>query len=108
MRLTIGHLDSIEDTLWQREAITARWDGDRSDFVIRGDAEGNEFNGIFTGKGGEHDLAFQIEDMGPARLVWRGYTSSADVCLLESENVECCLTMFLDSWVGIVPLFSES
>ncbi len=108
MRLTIGQLDSAEDALWQREALTASWDSEKSDLVIRGDMDNQALTAAAAGMMENRRLAFQIEDTGKARLVWRGYVNCADLLLLESDEVECCLTMFLDGWVGIVPLFSNS
>jgi len=104
MRVTIGPLDGVEDTLWEDEAITAIWDSERDEFVIRGDGDTR----APASQAKNPRLAVQIEETGAGRLMWRGYVNAADLLWFETEQVECCLTMFMEGWVGIVPLFSTS
>jgi len=44
MKVTLSELDNMEDTLWEGEALTASWDSDRSEFVIRGDMDNRALN----------------------------------------------------------------
>lgn len=108
MKVTIEDFEDVERSLWEGEALTASWDGDQGELVIRGDAQSRALTGVLNTMVEKRKLAIEIEDTGPGRLVWRGYLGSAEFLSFEEEKVECCLIMMLDDWFGIVPLFSKS
>ncbi len=108
MKVTIVQYDNAEDALWEGEALSASWDSDRGEFVIRGDADNMACAGIVTSLAERRKLLVEIEDTGPGQLVWRGYVGSAEFLTFDSDEVECCLVMLLDDWFGIIPQFSTS
>jgi len=108
MKVTIEDFEDAERSLWEGEALTATWDSDQGELVIRGDAQSRALTGVLNSMVEKRKLAIEIEDTGPGRLVWRGYLGSAEFLSFEEEKVECCLIMMLDDWFGIVPLFSSS
>ena len=108
MKVTIVQLDDMEDVLLEGEAIMARWDNEKGEFVIRGDRDNQGFTGVVASMAGRRKILVEIEDTGPGRLVWRGYVGSANFLSFDSDEVECCLIMLLDDWFGIVPQFSSS
>ncbi len=107
MKATISHLDNGENTLWEGEVLSANWDGDRGEFVIRGDADSQAFTAFVTSMLEKHRLSIGIEDTDATQLVWRGYVGSAKFQAYEAEQVECSLTVTLDDWFGIFPEYSS-
>jgi len=108
MKVTIVQLDDMEDVLLEGEALMAKWDNEKGEFVIRGDRNNQGFTGVVASMAERRKVLVEIEDTGPGRLVWRGYVGSAKFLSFDSEEVECCLIMLLDDWFGIVPQFSSS
>jgi len=108
MKVTIVQLDDTEDVLLEGEALMASWDNEKGEFVIRGDRDNQGYAGVVASMAGRRKILVEIEDMGPGRLVWRGYVGSAKFLSFDSDEVECCLIMLLDDWFGIVPQFSSS
>jgi hypothetical protein len=108
MKVTIVQLDDMEDVLLEGEALMAKWDNEKGEFVIRGDRDNQGFTGVVASMAERRKVLVEIEDTGPGRLVWRGYVGSAKFLSFDSEEVECCLIMLLDDWFGIVPQFSSS
>jgi len=108
MKVTIVQLDNMEDVLLEGEALMAKWDNEKGEFVIRGDRNNQGFTGVVASMAERRKVLVEIEDTGPGRLVWRGYVGSAKFLSFDSEEVECCLIMLLDDWFGIVPQFSSS
>jgi hypothetical protein len=108
MKVTIVQLDDMEDVLLEGEALMAKWDNEKGEFVIRGDRDNQGFTGVVASVVERRKVLVEIEDTGPGRLVWRGYVGSAKFLSFDSEEVECCLIMLLDDWFGIVPQFSSS
>jgi hypothetical protein len=108
MKVTIVQLDDMEDVLLEGEALMAKWDNEKGEFVIRGDRDNQGFTGVVASMVERRKVLVEIEDTGPGRLVWRGYVGSAKFLSFDSEEVECCLIMLLDDWFGIVPQFSSS
>lgn len=107
MKATISDLDNGENTLWEGEILSANWDGDRGEFVIRGDANSQALTAVVTSMLEKQRLAIGIEDAGSTQLVWRGYVSSARFQTFEAEQVECSLIVSLDDWFGIFPEYSS-
>jgi hypothetical protein len=107
MRATISSLDNGENTLWEGEALSASWDGDRGEFVIRGDANSQAFTAVVTSMLEKHKLAIGIEDPEATQLVWRGYVGSAKFQSSEAEQIECSLIVSLDDWYGIFPEYNS-
>ncbi len=108
MKVTIVQLDDTEDVLLEGEALMASWDNEKGEFVIRGDPDGQGYADVVASMAERRKILVEIEDMGPGRLVWRGYVGSAKFLSFDSGEVECCLIMLLDDWFGIVPQFSRS
>ena len=108
MKVTIVQYDNMGDGLLEAEALMASWDGDRGEFVIRGDKDDQAFSGVVASTLEESKLLVEIEETGPGYLVWRGYVGSAQLLSFESGEVGCCLIMSLDDRFAIVPQFSIS
>ncbi len=108
MKVTIVQLDNTEDVLLEGEALMASWDNEKGEFVIRADPDNQGYAGVVASMAERRKILVEIEDMGPGRLVWRGYVGSAKFLSFDSGEVECCLIMLLDDWFGIVPQFSSS
>jgi hypothetical protein len=108
MKVTIEEFEDVDTSLWEGEALTATWDGEKGELVIRGDAQSRALTRVLSSMVDKRKLAIEIEDTGPGRLIWRGYLGSAEFLSFEAEQVECCLIMMLDDWFGILPLFSKS
>ena len=104
MKVTIGQLDSTNSAIWESEALAAKWDRERNEFVISSDINSETFSEMVN----KRKLAVEIEDSGPSKVTWRGYVGTADFLLFESQQIDCCLIMLLDDWFGIVPQFSTS
>ncbi|MDY6892933.1 MAG: hypothetical protein SVO26_04350 [Chloroflexota bacterium] len=108
MKVMIGQMDQQEAALWQGEALTASWDHKNDEFVIRSDNPRLAHASAASEAAKEYQLVVEIEDTGLGLVVWRGYVGTADFVLFEDEQVDSCLIMLLDEWLGIVPQFSMS
>ena len=107
MKLTISEPNKINGTLWEGEALSASWDSEKCEFVIRGDTDDEAFGAVMASIVGKHRLIIGIEDPQSTQVIWQGYVGSAKFQAFEAEQVECCLTMSLDDWFGIFPGFSS-
>ena len=103
MKATISHLDIKEDALWEGEVLSAEWDNNKGEFVIRGMKNYTALSGVVSSMVGKRLLTIEIEGKGPGLLVWRGYVRSANFQVFESGQVECSLSMLLDDWFGVFP-----
>ena len=106
MKATISEFDNLEATLWEGEAISADWDSETSEFVLRGKAGEDEFEAFMASVLKQDKVVVGIEDPTSTQLVWRGQVGSAKFRDSGSNKLECCLTMALDDWYGIFPGFS--
>jgi len=107
MKVTISEPEKMNGTLWEGEILSANWDSEKCEFVIRGDADDEAFGAVMASIAEKHRLTIGIEDSGSTQVIWRGYVGSAKFQEFEAEQVECCLTMSLDDWFGIFPGFSS-
>jgi hypothetical protein len=107
MKVTISEPEKMDGTLWEGEALSANWDSEKCEVVIRGDADDEAFGAVMASIAEKHRLTIGIEDSGSTQVIWRGYVGSANFQTFEAEQVECCLTMALDDWYGIFPGFSS-
>ena len=107
MKVTISEPEKMDGTLWEGEALSANWDSEKCEFVIRGDADDEVFGAVMASVGEKRRLTIGIQDSGSTQVIWRGYVGSAKFQALEAEQMECCLTMALDDWFGISPGFSS-
>lgn len=103
MKATLSQADTTGSTLWEGEVVSADWDNNRGEFVIRGNKNKAALSEVLSSMVNKHELTLEIAGKGPGLLVWRGYVRSAKFQVSESEHVECCLTMSLDDWFGIFP-----
>ena len=106
MKATISELDAIEQPLWEGEMVSATWDSEKGEFVIRGDADNWAFTTVIKCIKEKLELAIGIEDAGSTQLILRGFVGNADFTTFGSEEMECCLDMSVQDWWGIFPRFS--
>ena len=108
MRATISHLDVLEDTLWEGEALSASREGKKGALVIRGSkVNGNALASVVTSMVGRHQLTVEIESNETGCLVWRGQVGSAEFHTFGTDQLECSLVMLLDDWYSIVHKFTK-
>ncbi len=107
MKATISEFETMAGTVWEGEVLSASWDGDKGEFVIRGDADNEAFTAVVKSLLEKQKLTIGIEDTESTQLVWRGYVGSAKFQAFGSEQLECSLIMSLDDWFGISPQFSN-
>ena len=108
MKATISHLDVLEDTLWEGEALSASREGKKGALVIRGSkVNSNALTTVVTSMVGRHQLTVEIEDNETGCLVWRGHVGSAQFQVAGAEQLECSLVMLLDDWYSIVHRFTK-
>ena len=105
MKATISELDSEQPSVWEGEAISAEWDGQTGEFLIKGDAEDKALGAVLTSVSRNQRLAIGLEDRDNSQLVWRGTVGSARFVGLEAESVRFHLVLRLDDWFGIFPRF---
>lgn len=103
MKATLSQANTTGSTLWVGEVLSANWDNNKGEFVIRGNKDHAALSEVVSSMVDRHELTLEIAGNGPGLLVWRGYVGSAKFQVSESEHVECCLSMFLDDWFGIFP-----
>lgn len=103
MKATLSQADTSGGTLWVGDVLSANWDNDRGEFVIRGSKDSAALAGVISSLLDKQQLTIEIAGDGPGLLMWRGHVGSAKFQVSESEHVECCLTMLLDDWFGIFP-----
>ena len=108
MKATISEFEAEDCPLWEGEALRFKWDGDKGEFVIRGEADNRAVSAVVNSIADKHKLTIGIEDTGSTQLVWRGYVGSAHFEPHGPEHIECNLVMALDEWFGIAPQFSAS
>ena len=106
MKATISKLDSLERPLWEGEVLNANWDSDKSEFVIRGDADNQAFTSVMRCMKERARMSIGIEDADSTQLVWQGCVGNADFLTFASGEMECCLTMSIENWWGIFPRLS--
>jgi hypothetical protein len=108
MRATISHLDVIEDTLWEGEALSASREGKKGELVIRG-SKGNSsaLAAVVTSMVGRHQLTVEIEGNETGCLVWRGQVGSAEFHTFGTDRLECSLVILLDDWFSVVHKFTR-
>lgn len=108
MKATISHLDVLEDTLWEGEALSASREGKRGELVIRGSKRnGSALTAVVTSMVGRHQLTIEIEGNETGCLVWRGQVGSAEFHTFGTDQVECSLVMLLDDWFSVVHKFTK-
>ena len=108
MKATISHLDIIEDTLWEGEAISASREGKKGELIIRGSKNnGNALTSIVSSMVGRHQLTIEIEGNDTGCLVWRGQVGSAEFHTFGTDQVECSMVMLLDDWFSVVHRFTR-
>ena len=107
MKVTISEPETMDGTLWEGEVLSANWDSEKCEFLIRGDAGDEAFAAVMASIAEKHRLTIGIEDSGSTQVIWRGYVGSANFRTSDPEQVECYLTMALDDWYGIFPGFSS-
>jgi hypothetical protein len=103
MKAIISQIDMLGGALWEGEALSVTWDNIAGEFVILGDRDTRAISGVVLSMIENYQLTVELEDTTPGRLVWRGHVGSARFQPLDPEKVECCLTLSLDDWFGIVP-----
>ena len=109
MKLTIVEFEELEDSVWQSEALTAAWDKERNEFVIRAGVHSEDFVDPIESLMEQSKLAVEIEDTKEGgRLVWRGFVSGTELLSFELGKVQCGLIMSPNDWLGIVPQFCSS
>ena len=108
MKATISHLDIIEDTLWEGEALSACREGKKGELVIRG-SKGNSsaLTAVVSSMVGRHQLTVEIEGNETGCLVWRGQVGSAEFHTFGTDQVECSMVMLLDDWFSVVHRFTR-
>jgi len=108
MRATISHLNALEDTLWEGEALSASREGKKGALVVRGGkVNGNALASVVTSMVGRHQLTVEIESNETGCLVWRGQVGSAEFHTFGPDQMECSLVMLLDDWFSIVHRFTK-
>jgi hypothetical protein len=108
MKATISHLDIIEDTLWEGEALSANREGKKGELVIRGSkSNGNALTTVVTSMVARHQLTVEIEGNETGCLVWRGQVGSAEFHTFGTDQLECSLVMLLDDWFSIVHRYTR-
>jgi len=107
MKVTISEPETMDGTLWEGEVLSANWDSEKCEFLIRGDAGDEAFAAVMASIAEKHRLTIGIEDSGSTQVIWRGYVGSANFRTSDPEQVECYLTMALDDWYGIFPGLSS-
>ena len=108
MRATISHLDVIEDTLWEGEALSATREGRQGELVIRGSkGNSNALTAVVTSMVSRHQLTIEIEGNETGCLVWRGHVGSAEFHTFGPDQLQCSLVMLLDDWYSIVHRYSR-
>ena len=108
MKATISEFETEDHPLWEGEALSFKWDGDKGEFVIRGDADDRAVSAVVNSIAEKHKLTIGIEDTESTQLVWQGYVGSAKFQAYGPEHIECSLIMALDDWFGIAPRLSTS
>jgi len=108
MKATISHLDVLEDTLWEGEALSANREGKKGALVIRGSkVNSNALTAVVTSMVGRHQLTVEIEGNETGCLVWRGQVGSAEFHTFGPDQLECSLVLLLDDWYSIVHRFTR-
>ena len=108
MRATISHLDVIEDTLWEGEALSASREGKKGALVIRGSKNNSAaLTAVVSSMAGRHQLTVEIESNETGCLVWRGQVGSAEFHTFGTDQLECSLVMLLDDWYSVVHRFTK-
>ena len=108
MKATISHLDIIEDTLWEGEALSASREGKKGELVIRGSkVNSSALTAVVSSMVGRNQLTVEIEGNETGCLVWRGQVGSAEFHTFGTDQVECSLVMLLDDWYSVVHRFTR-
>jgi hypothetical protein len=108
MRATISHLDVMEDTLWEGEALSATREGRKGELVIRGSkGNSNALTAVVSSMVSRHQLTVEIEGNETGCLVWRGQVGSAEFHTFGPDQLECSLSILLDDWYSIVHRYSK-
>jgi hypothetical protein len=106
MKATINEVSALAHPLWQGEMISATWDCDRGEFIIRGDADNQAYTDMMRCVKDKIRMAIDIEDSESAQLIWQGHVGNADFLAFGSDEMECCLTISVEDWWGILPRLS--
>jgi hypothetical protein len=108
MKATISHLNIIEDTLWEGEALSASREGKKGELVIRGSkVNSSALTAVVSSMVGRNQLTVEIEGNETGCLVWRGQVGSAEFHTFGTDQVECSLVMLLDDWYSVVHRFTR-
>ena len=108
MKATISHLNIIEDTLWEGEALSASREGKKGELVIRGSkVNSSALTAVVSSMVGRNQLTVEIEGNETGCLVWRGQVGSAEFHTFGTDQLECSLVMLLDDWYSVVHRFTK-
>ncbi len=108
MKATISHIDVLEDTLWEGEALSATREGKKGELVIRGSkSNGNALTSVVTSMVNRNQLTIEIEGNETGCLVWRGQVGSAEFHTFGTDQLECSLVMLLDDWYSVVHRYTK-
>ena len=96
MKIAVVKDGILRRALWGGDDLTADWDVDRRELVIRGHMDGEKCDEVLSCALEKCRLRVEIEDIGATRLRWHGRVLRAEVLPDHRGRPECMLTIALD------------
>jgi hypothetical protein len=96
MKIAIMRYGILRRALWGGDDLSADWDVDRRELVIRGHLDSEKCDEVLSCALEKCKLRVEIEDIGATRLRWHGHVRSAEVLPADTGRPECMLTIALD------------